>query len=649
MSQRKEQKERKRPMREWTVMFYFASDNPLAPSTVQQLKAIKNAGYHRDVNVLAHFDPHSSNTPPHIYDVNLINKIKNPAPNIGFNGNDPFVRNLVMDKLWPEGEIRTKIQEEMRKKSFCYDPPKPTDDMSREQNPKQSLDNFLTFCRKEYPARHYLLFIMGHGLVVGNDLFLLDENAAPNDFSSPQNSLLLTDFGKVIKKFKAKITHQGELELIGFHSCSMSGLEVAYELRDTANYMLASQGPAFVGSWPYRQILIELFNRIEASANSNGHHKSTEDTGTVQSNGKKAITAAVGIGARSSHASLRPKYSAKHAVKSSPRVETSGHIAVNGANSKGRKLDVKDMLTSFFYYCLYNSYDFHLAGYSFDLCLCSLKRVVDIEKPLQKLSQALIDGLRDDGSNGKRQSVERGRNEDLPARDPVLLAHWEAQSFYEEKYTDLYDFCFRLRQERKYESETTKRIMTPIRKAALDVMKMLKRGVSGYDKGMIVRSESAGPGAQYAHGLSVFFPWSEPVGNRMWDEHYEQFELIEKTSWGEFLKEYFAKTKRETQAQENDTLDKHVKLEPGLTEKLLELFDEFTTHIFNEAGQLKGGPGDAVGPGKAGSLDPAGSDCTCGSIKNYPTYTGPRGAKVKNGGTLASPNFCRRIRSEMNT
>ena len=32
--------------KEWTLMFYFASDNPLAPSIVSQLKALKNAGFH---------------------------------------------------------------------------------------------------------------------------------------------------------------------------------------------------------------------------------------------------------------------------------------------------------------------------------------------------------------------------------------------------------------------------------------------------------------------------------------------------------------------------------------------------------------------------------------------------------------------------
>ncbi len=38
--------------KEWTLMFYLASDNPLAPSIVSQLKALKNAGFHSEANVI---------------------------------------------------------------------------------------------------------------------------------------------------------------------------------------------------------------------------------------------------------------------------------------------------------------------------------------------------------------------------------------------------------------------------------------------------------------------------------------------------------------------------------------------------------------------------------------------------------------------
>jgi len=274
MPEVKELVERKPELKEWTVMFCFATDNPLAPGTISQLKAIKNAGFHREVNVIAQFDPHTLNMPVHIFDVNLVERLKlehelkkdgkslEKASNIGFVGNDPFVRNLVLDKLW-DPDIAEQIKEQTEGK-IDYNPPIPSVTMSSEENPKESLARLLTFCRKNYPARHYMLVILAHGIVVGNDIFMFDEHAS--DVDAQQHALTLADLGDVLDKFKDQICKdepRGELELIGFHSCSMSGAEVAFELRDKANYMMASQGPLYVGSWPYRQILIRLFNDME--------------------------------------------------------------------------------------------------------------------------------------------------------------------------------------------------------------------------------------------------------------------------------------------------------------------------------------------------------------------------------------------------
>src|SRR6266567_3909799 len=93
---------------EWTLMFYFASDNPLAPSIVSQLKALKNAGYHHQANVLAYFDPETVETPTHIFDVNFIDKLTTSEDEnrVGFDPNDPFVRNLMLDKLWADEKDR---------------------------------------------------------------------------------------------------------------------------------------------------------------------------------------------------------------------------------------------------------------------------------------------------------------------------------------------------------------------------------------------------------------------------------------------------------------------------------------------------------------------------------------------------------------
>src|SRR5678809_1414487 len=67
------------------------------------------------------------------------------------------------------------------------------------------------------------------------------------------------------------------------------------------------------------------------------------------------------------------------------------------------------------------------AGYSCDLALCRLntEKLEQLKSPLQKLVAALKSELE------PRVSL---------IKDLILLAHWDAQSFWSENYTDLWDF-----------------------------------------------------------------------------------------------------------------------------------------------------------------------------------------------------------------
>jgi hypothetical protein len=579
--------------KEWTVMFYFASDNPLAPGVVSQLKAIKQAGFHPDANVIAQFDPQTAGTPTHIFEVNLINKLKSHgAPNIGFAGNDPFVRNLLEDKLWRDQKnrhghlLREELKEVLdgRIKDINYDPQVPPDDKSvavptgrgrsRELPPRQSLENFLRFCVDKYPAQHYMLFILGHGVIVGNDIFLFDEHV-----SDQSGTLSLTELGEVLTNFTQEVKHQkSEFELVGFHSCSVSSLEVAYELKGTAKYMLASQGPSFVGSWPYRQILIRLFNDL---------------------------------------------------------VECGG------------KIEVEKMLKRIFFYCLYNSSDFLLAGYSYDLCLCNLDEVEKIQGPLKAFSDVL-------GQEGLKNTL---------VRNLILLAHWRSQSFWQESYTDLYDFCFCLRrlcEEHICLNETQgelKRLLERIQEACHNVISRLvdevpekdeqsdeeketkRKGEHEPTKKIIIRSAFAGPACQYSHGLSVYFPWSSPAEDTQILEEYERYKFKE-TSWLSFLEEYFdltlRRTRREERAEEAVRRDEANENNPckifreeipaeESEDRFQVLLEDIASLVYNEEGQLsssyalsgpKTDPTDRTGDGYAGPC-----------IKNYPHDTRPRGSR----------------------
>lgn len=574
------------PEKEWTLMFYFASDNGLAPEVVSQLKAIKQAGFHDDVNVIAQFDPNTANTDTHIFDVNRINKLKAGECKIGFIGmtaRDPYVVNLMTDKVWrkdeEEGGIRNEIIESLRTCEIEFDPPVPPSRPqtrrgvkgSGESEPKKSLVEFLTFCRDYYPAKHYVLFIIGHGLVVGNDTFLQDENAS-------EHSLTLTELGEILNDFRKEVDRKnGVFELVSFHSCSMSSLEVAYQLQyevddgrfvGTANYMLAAQGPSFVGSWPYRQILIRIFN----------------------------------------------------------------HVARREAGER----QVKELFRDIFHYCLYNSYDFIVAGYNFDVSLCDLNKVSDTQASISELSQHLISGL------------------DYPQiQERLLLAHLDAQSYWLENYIDLRDFCRSVK--RRFASAAPgslpAEVSVNITTACDNVIKVFRKGDKQFDDLLVVRSEFAGASSQYSQGLSIFFPWSRPIKPEFWPQEYQnyRFTTVYKdngTPWSKFLSAYFERTKRDARQVEDEK--ETPQTEAGATgaparkkrrqqtiqEKLLE---QFASRVFDRSGQLsKGSPRDSQGD----------DDCECPTIKNYPSFIrapqeGTEGLEHTgtHAGTLVSPTF----------
>ena len=592
--------------KEWTLMFYFASDNPLASAIVSQLKALKEAGYHPEANVIAQFDPHALNTPVHVFDVHHVNKFWYPGRSEdGFKHENPFIRDLVLDRLWGEKDedIRTMIAryvEQGMPPDAKFDPPKPYPSMPGEQDPKDALTNFLSFCRESYPARHYLLFILGHGQVVGNDTLLYDHHAN-------KHALTLTELGQVLRCFNADVqtdSDPGQVEMIAFHSCSMSALEVAYELKGAANYMLASQGPMYVGNLPYRQILTRVFDDLKArdeDAPQNGHHTVVDQSEPVKAflRSKMATeTVAAALG-RYVRETPRPNKLISAIVEDfSVRNGDSEEIMELGARS------ITAMLHKMYFDCLYNSYDFQLAGYPFDLCLTDLSKVGETKAPIDRLAESLIAGLQDANPTLKQL---------------ILLAHWDAQSFYNEDYVDLYDFCYCLRkrcEERKDDLQNL-RTLKQIYSACGDMVDALEKG----NHKLVNLSSFCGAAFQYSHGHSIYFPWTRPMDERMF-YGYADYRLSRETKWKQFLNVYFEKTMRKTRAEETGfATQKDETQEIKFKKRILALIGRIGANAMSADDRLQK-PGPDHPTGKYGPDDPSGSYCDCQTIKNYPSFTG---------------------------
>jgi hypothetical protein len=499
---------------EWTIMFFFASDNDLAPLIVSQLKGIKDAGYQRKAEVLVHFDPKEKGAQTRVYNVNSARK-KAAEEKTDIGDSSSFIRNLLEDDIRESAPSGTLLAARAAAAS---------DGTLASQD---ALTKFLAYCARHHRANHYMLFLVGHGMIVANDAFLPDQE--------PVSAITLEQLGETLRKFSA--TSGGTLELLAMHSCSMSGIEVAYQLKGTASYMMASEGLSFVGSWPYRQLMMRTFRAIE-----DGKAQSSDDIGIL----------------------IEKLYGLSY----------------------------------------YNARDFWVSGYSLDLGLCSLdpQKFDGLTESLQQLVVSLKEGLDD------------GRGKEL-----ILLAHLESQSYWGESYTDIYDFCRCLSA--KCEADG---VQGKIKTACEVVMQKLDPVDSPEAlerlKALVIHSRHFGSKYQYSHGLSVYFPWAEPIEEKDLLSKYNEYAFTKAfggdTSWLSFLKMYFDKTKRaredggpadKARANEDPILDVSQKAATAAAAAGIGV-GATVAHGF---GALSEGGTDKV----SGST---GAACSCPTIKNYP-------------------------------
>ena len=123
-----------------------------------------------------------------------------------------------------------------------------------------TLKRFVTFCTNEYPSQHTALILWDHGsgwapasvdASKSNTKFIAIDNGSAGDALS-------------IKEISAALVGQ-PVDVLGFDACLMAEIEVAWELRDGARYMVASEGLEPSSGWDYTA----LFNRFTGTSTGN--------------------------------------------------------------------------------------------------------------------------------------------------------------------------------------------------------------------------------------------------------------------------------------------------------------------------------------------------------------------------------------------
>jgi hypothetical protein len=192
-------------VKDWTILHYGAGDNDLGRYTLGNLNEMEESGSSDRVNIISQFDFKGAGCARY-----YITKDDNPC----------LLTSPVIEKM---GKVN------------MADP--------------ETLSRFIAFGIKNYPARHYMLIMDSHGNAwkgIG-----LEEDG--------DGHMSLPVLRKTIEKAERE---SGEkLDILAFDACLMASTECAYEMRNTARNMIASEQISGYKSWPYNAILKEAFGK----------------------------------------------------------------------------------------------------------------------------------------------------------------------------------------------------------------------------------------------------------------------------------------------------------------------------------------------------------------------------------------------------
>jgi hypothetical protein len=232
------------PKKKWTVMVYLNAANNLEPFGIEDMNEMEAVGSTRDVNIVvecARFRGKQAVKPNSAY-------LSNPwsdftgAFYFGFD-NSPGTRRYYILKDADKVRVQSVLIENIGETDAGRPEP---------------LAEFGKWAADKYPAEHYALVVWNHG--AGWAGVSSDDNT--------HHGMDLPDVRWALEKICERLKTQGKdkIDLLDFDACLMATLEVGYELKDTVEYLVASQETEPGAGMQYTDYLKWLATYPEAPA-----------------------------------------------------------------------------------------------------------------------------------------------------------------------------------------------------------------------------------------------------------------------------------------------------------------------------------------------------------------------------------------------
>lgn len=473
--------------KEWTVMIYFAGDNNLSIDMAKALFELEeiiapikeensqsNQNLFEKISVLAYFDSNVSCIPPIYFDI---------------TGNKKVI------------SLETKTIRDYLK----LNTEKPSNHFESSSS-EDSIVNFVKWCVEErgHRSKNYALFFSGHSNAFDGNTLLKDDDSENNLSIQGLSSAL----EKAVEIINADKEETKPIDIIGFDSCVMNLLEIAYEFRDSASYMIGSQGETPGDGWDYRWVVNSFISyRLSAS-------------------GEIIL--------------LTPPEIAQQIIMGYIRNQ-------NQLGMGGRSVDLSV------------------------LDLGKIEVLTNKVNQLAKTLSNLIEGYKLKDAYLETQKLSSEENSfsfegliENEIKKSILSAHWNCQTFWYEQAIDIQNFCEELLADMKCLKVQFDRFddgdMDELRK----IIDSLIIGGEELIKAVgdsVVETGSCGARFQFANGISLFFPWSILSYRQMVKPYLElEFSQGKGKNWVNFIELFLVNTLRRRDAP--------IKLQPGYWEPL---------------------------------------------------------------------------------
>ena len=223
------------PLPQWTVMVYLDGDNDLEAAALEDFNEMELAQNHPDVKILVLMDRSE-----------------------GYSSSDGDWKGTRLYHVHHDSDPHTITSPTLVDTTWLGLQGTDADELNMGLG--DTLKRFVTFCKEKYPSQYTALILWDHGsgwapasvdAVKSNTKFIAIDNGSAGDALS-------------LKEISAALAGQ-PVDVLGFDACLMAQIEVAWELRDAARYMVASEGLEPASGWDYTA----LFNRFTGVASGN--------------------------------------------------------------------------------------------------------------------------------------------------------------------------------------------------------------------------------------------------------------------------------------------------------------------------------------------------------------------------------------------